>query len=74
MASLNPVSTAHADALHYTTYDRDDHLSHDVCDPRHPDHADFIGVLSDPVLRDPIVDMWQLAAFVDTFDSQRFCA
>ncbi len=54
----------------FGTYAGDDFLSHDVFDPRHPDHADFLRVLSDPVLRDPIVDLWQLATYVKESDGR----
>jgi hypothetical protein len=52
----------------FGTCDGDDFLRHDVCDPCHPDHRDFIGVLSDPMLRDPVVEMWQLASYVKPTD------
>jgi MoaA/NifB/PqqE/SkfB family radical SAM enzyme len=49
--------------LNLSTYERDDYLDQDVTDHRHPSHEDFKKVLSDPILRDPIVNMWQLGHY-----------
>jgi len=54
--------------LNFNTYDREDYLDHDVTNHLHPEHDEFKRMLSDPILRDPIVDIWQLALYVNEAD------
>ena len=49
--------------LNLNTYDRDDYLDHDVSDHRHPEYEAFNHVLADPILHDPIVNMYTLSPY-----------
>lgn len=47
------------------SYDADKFAANDVCDPRHPEFPRLLRVLRDPVLADPVVDMFTLKPLYD---------
>jgi hypothetical protein len=64
--SWNANRTLFQRVLNLGAYEGGDYLDHDVTDTRHPEHQNFRKVLTDPILQDPIVDMYTLSPYLDS--------
>lgn len=47
------------------SFTADEFIDNDVCDPRHPEYQDFLAVLRDPIVSDPIADLYTAKPYLD---------
>jgi len=53
------------------SFTSDEFVESDVCDPRHPEHQDFLEVLRDPTMRWPEADLYTVKPYLTTAEAAR---
>lgn len=61
--SFSGVKVQFQKIYNWDTYSPQEFQIHDICDEKHPDFLEFLSVLKDPLLAEPIVDLGNIIPF-----------